>query len=709
MDKLTAIKIKYDDETYSDEIPIRVLSENVEWDNTHTLVDVLGSIDVDAAGTIQDQISQLFNEKVSATQLQDYVASQLNDIGANPVVVDSSLTISGAAADAKIVGNLNRRLDLSVDGSIDYMLNHNVDILRFLTWEKGKYVSDSTGEIIEDARFYLSNPINIDDIMKNIHVILTANVIKWSTYDENGKRTGGGSYSAAIDIIRELADGSKTVRFSVGAWSGNNGLTDYLDTISVYVTPAKDVVLSDYVGYRSIPFTESTYIYTPDVGTNNVSTDKHSLSKTACFSEPCSKGDAFIVSARSTGDSGRALYMFLDSTGKCVYRSSETGTVENLVLYAPCDGTLVVNVDMNNGFSAGKGYKDLSNKILSIREFVAESDYLVFTEGYCIVTQYAGARNVSTDMVELSGSACLISSCTKGDRYTLSGTPINNSGRRPYMFLDNDGTSIYRSDVTETMDEVEIVAPIDGKLVVNFSSSEKHKVYKGIRRLANNVFENIKRLEVIENATPDAVPTYYTSAMSNRPVGPLSKGYLCLSCDDGEAELASYTIPMLIEKNVPCTFGLWASKSKLGAASPFNKSTVLQSQNGIDAVLSAISHGCAVAQHGPHPWTEVTAEFLDEFFEREKEAFTALGIEVKGAIVPYHCINDKVRVVAGGRFGAVRTGYKGFLSLADQRATIPGDVYASYNYYCTGPRSNIFGMPSFNSNAVTLDYMKNAI
>ena len=59
MDKLTAIKIKYDDDTYSDEIPISVLSENVEWDNTHTLVDVLGSIDVDAKGTIQDQIDKL--------------------------------------------------------------------------------------------------------------------------------------------------------------------------------------------------------------------------------------------------------------------------------------------------------------------------------------------------------------------------------------------------------------------------------------------------------------------------------------------------------------------------------------------------------------------------------------------------------------------------------------------------------------------------
>lgn len=111
MDKLTAIKIKYDDGTYSDEIPVSVLAENVEWDSTHTLVDILGSIDVDVTGTIQDQISQLFNEKVSNTQLQKYIVSQLNtDVttwlnnNVNPagsaVMVDKSLSIEGAAADA---------------------------------------------------------------------------------------------------------------------------------------------------------------------------------------------------------------------------------------------------------------------------------------------------------------------------------------------------------------------------------------------------------------------------------------------------------------------------------------------------------------------------------------------------------------------------------------------------------------------------------
>lgn len=79
MDKLTAIKIKYEDGTYSDEIPVSVLSENVEWDNTHTLVDVLGSINVDVTGTIQDQISRLFNEKVNSSEIA-VLKSRINNL-----------------------------------------------------------------------------------------------------------------------------------------------------------------------------------------------------------------------------------------------------------------------------------------------------------------------------------------------------------------------------------------------------------------------------------------------------------------------------------------------------------------------------------------------------------------------------------------------------------------------------------------------------
>ena len=102
MDKLTAIKIKYNDGTYSDEIPVSVLSENVEWDNTHTLVDVLGSIDVDADGTVQDQIKKLSNNN---TQFDTQLASindNLNDFAKNLVAmkqdVESEITTSLSTA-----------------------------------------------------------------------------------------------------------------------------------------------------------------------------------------------------------------------------------------------------------------------------------------------------------------------------------------------------------------------------------------------------------------------------------------------------------------------------------------------------------------------------------------------------------------------------------------------------------------------------------
>ena len=46
MDKLTSIKIRQDNETYSDLIPVGVLAENVECNDNNNLVDVLGSVDI---------------------------------------------------------------------------------------------------------------------------------------------------------------------------------------------------------------------------------------------------------------------------------------------------------------------------------------------------------------------------------------------------------------------------------------------------------------------------------------------------------------------------------------------------------------------------------------------------------------------------------------------------------------------------------------
>lgn len=111
MNKITSIKIKYADGSYSGQIPISVLAKNISWDDDgHDITDAIGDVDINATGSLQDQI----NKKVNTTDLSDYVNGQLaGDVAnwlntnVNPagsaVIVDKTLSIQGAAADAQSV------------------------------------------------------------------------------------------------------------------------------------------------------------------------------------------------------------------------------------------------------------------------------------------------------------------------------------------------------------------------------------------------------------------------------------------------------------------------------------------------------------------------------------------------------------------------------------------------------------------------------
>ena len=117
METLSTIKIKYKDGTYSKQIPISILSKYVKWNKKNTLVDVLGEIDINTKGSVQDQLDTLFTEKIDTEQLRYYVANliadevtdwldtNINPISGDLVVIDPSLNISGAAADAKATGD----------------------------------------------------------------------------------------------------------------------------------------------------------------------------------------------------------------------------------------------------------------------------------------------------------------------------------------------------------------------------------------------------------------------------------------------------------------------------------------------------------------------------------------------------------------------------------------------------------------------------
>ena len=505
-------------------------------------------------------------------------------------VVDPTLTVSGAAADAKKTGDgitdLKSALNNLDAGAIKYMAHDKIDILRFVEWENGYYVGEATGDLISNSRFYYTDYISLSDFVTLLHVVTTSShVIKYAVYDEDKTYIMGNSFSSATDYERDYGSEAKYIRLSVGAWYGSNTLEDYLKTISLFVIPSEDVIKNEFIGWQQHYLTWDSYIRTPSVGTTNVATTQSAIGGCASIAIPCNKGDVF----------------------------------------------------------------------------------------------------------------------------NITGTPRDNSGFRPIMFLNGNNKCVYRSEQTTAFNQYEYIAPENGTIVINLLTSSQPVVYTGLKNVSDAILKNKQAINIIETAPIDVFPSFMINAMAVRRVGELKKGYICLTCDDGAAELASYTIPMLLAKDVPCTFGLWASTSKIGAARPFNKSVILQSTAGIEALESALENGCEVAQHGPIEWTELTNEELNSFFDREATAWERLGITVKGAICPSHCINNKVRVIAGGRFGVLRSGYRGYLSKADQQAIINGDVYAEYNYYCTGARSNEFGLSSFNTNAVTLDWMKAAV
>ena len=186
------------------------------------------------------------------------------------------------------------------------------------------------------------------------------------------------------------------------------------------------------------------------------------------------------------------------------------------------------------------------------------------------------------------------------------------------------------------------------------------------------VKSNYSAVELLKKYPCSALPCYIVEDLAYKPLGVLSKGYICLVSDDGDADLATYTIPMFENKGVP---GTWAV---------MQSSEVWETEEGTAAVLDSVNnHGCCLAQHGGAIWTNFDEFGLNKFFDSEQEFWDTLGVTVHGAVCPQHGINNMIRIVAGGRFGCVRTGYQ--------------YVVPQYPSYVNGPRSNLYGLCSQSS------------
>lgn len=210
MNKLTAIRIKNDDNTYSDQIPISVLAENVQWDSTHSLIDIIGEIDVDTIGNIQEQIDNILN------RLQ----------------TDTSLSISGKFADAKATGDAINNLRGAVGSPLV------AATIAAMSDTNKVYVYTGSEPGYTNGNWYYHNGISwvSGGVYNSIAVDLD------STLTISGKASDSKSVGDVIGELKEnlnnISDYVKTIEY---AWREGYRIatnTNPVDINAIYASPA---------------------------------------------------------------------------------------------------------------------------------------------------------------------------------------------------------------------------------------------------------------------------------------------------------------------------------------------------------------------------------------------------------------------------------------------------------------------------------------
>ena len=329
----------------------------------------------------------------------------------------------------------------------------------------------------------------------------------------------------------------------------------------------------------------------------------------------------------------------------------KTGTLEDEIANVEGDLVTVTENRLNpNTVTSGK-YVNLSGSLKTDTNY-AVTDFIAVSEGEVIGAVYRSNSNIRMRFVAaFDSNKSAISASGAENVYTYT-VPSD------VAYLRISGAVARMTSDTARIGESTIVPMYQPY----FSGKNKILTAKNRTDIQNMLLYPLTKL-----------PSYILGALAYRPLGQLSKGYVCFVSDDGDAELATYTIPMFEAKGVPLTMAVMSNSEVFTDADNAETYTATV----VDAVTN---HGCEIAQHGGTAWTSYDEYMLNKFFDEEEEFFTSIGLTAYGAVCPQHYINDTIRVVAGGRFGCVRTGYS----------------YASpyYANYLNGARSNIFGLSS---------------
>ena len=457
--------------------------------------------------------------------------------------------------------------------------------------------------------------------------------------------------------------------------------------------------------YGYIPLKKNKYVNTPAVGETITPVYNSSLQmSTSSVYLQCTKGQKFILSGKPTDSPNIAPYLFADGNNTVVYREpavSGASAYVNKVIEAPVDGTIVIN------FSHTYNGNDVECFVYTPSADVSALLNYVLADVVNEITEYMPSTNIfdgdvtqghyinTSGVIGNSSSLCYTNTyypVKENDKF-IAGTGENTRAQLRYVTAYDENKNVLS---TKGMNGGYLYTTPGGVAFVRFSfyltdvQASDFRLNKSAFLLPYEPYnpqvvpKGYDSLEKVLNSPLSTLPDYIINSLAYKPLGTLSKPYICLVSDDGDEDMITYSIPMVESKGVPCTWAIMSTSEMFNTANvETNVATVLDSVN---------NHGCAISQHGGTNWTEYTEKDLNEFFEREKVFLASYGLTAKSAVIPSHYTSPLVCAVAGGKYGVCRSGLNG----QDAHGNTYEEIMKPYPHYTCGARTNIYCLSSQN-------------
>lgn len=487
-----------------------------------------------------------------------------------------------------------------------------------------------------------------------------------------GNTYGIGTYyltvpeNATYLIISSPINSSNAKAYVCGSIIDNieTGLTNTNNKIDVLRNDVNTITGVEKITYQIGKYVGTTNPLTLEDG---VPVPTGTSSAWKCAIIPCSEGDVFTINGASNNHALRGWF-FAKSDGYYISESANPFDVsDNLALVAPANSAWLI---LNSNALARESY--VGNTIDAKFSEVWDSLETRYEESDYNDTLLFDAFPKHVNPIEITDK-------TYVSLQIASGGVVQNSTQRKSVIckiVPNTYISVKKIQTRFAWIGFSTEYPKNGTVLnEHFDKNGANNTEIGLQSGSNDNYMIFMYYDSTyddsETAIQNSMHIYYDCAefsqfdmiahadnhlvnlLKYRPVGKVQKPYIAISCDDGNAVLATYTIPRIqywkqtYGIDIPVTFAL------------FDTSAVMLNATYKDLVIDACeNYGGAVAIHGVHSFFNYqTRKELMAYINKQNSYLTdELGVSPNAVIYPEHDYNDFIQTFCGSFYNACGCG-----------------------------------------------------